>query len=77
MSRIGKMPIAVPAGVDVKIADNLVTVKGPKGELAKQESMLRELCEPYGCRDVILTSAENGFGIDALKAAVEAAIAGE
>ena len=38
MSRIGKMPIAVPAGVDVKIADNLVTVKGPKGELAKQFS---------------------------------------
>lgn len=38
MSRIGKMPISVPAGVDVKIADNLVTVKGPKGELAKQFS---------------------------------------
>ena len=33
MSRIGKKPIAIPAGVDVKIADNKVTVKGPKGEL--------------------------------------------
>ena len=31
MSRIGKMPISVPAGVDVKCEDNLVTVKGPKG----------------------------------------------
>ena len=38
MSRIGKMPITVPAGVDVKIADNLVTVKGPKGELSQQFS---------------------------------------
>ncbi|MBR1528708.1 MAG: 50S ribosomal protein L6 [Oscillospiraceae bacterium] len=38
MSRIGRMPITVPAGVDVKIADNLVTVKGPKGELSQQFS---------------------------------------
>ena len=34
MSRIGKMPITVPAGVEVTIADgNVVTVKGPKGTL--------------------------------------------
>lgn len=33
MSRIGKKPIAIPAGVDVKIEKNLITVKGPKGEL--------------------------------------------
>ena len=34
MSRIGKMPIAVPSGVDVKTTDdNKVTVKGPKGTL--------------------------------------------
>lgn len=37
MSRIGKMPITVPAGVTVTIgANNDVTVKGPKGELNKQ-----------------------------------------
>ncbi|MBP3807585.1 MAG: 50S ribosomal protein L6 [Eubacterium sp.] len=36
MSRIGKMPIAVPAGVTVDIAENnKVTVKGPKGELSR------------------------------------------
>ena len=34
MSRIGKLPIAVPSGVDVSIADALVTVKGPKGTLS-------------------------------------------
>jgi len=33
MSRIGKQPITVPAGVDVKIAADSVTVKGPKGEM--------------------------------------------
>lgn len=34
MSRIGKAPIAVPAGVTVTVGtDNVVTVKGPKGEL--------------------------------------------
>lgn len=35
MSRIGKMPVAVPAGVDVKIDGATVTVKGPKGELTR------------------------------------------
>jgi len=34
MSRIGKKPIAIPAGVDVKIDGAKVTVKGPKGELS-------------------------------------------
>jgi large subunit ribosomal protein L6 len=33
MSRIGKMPIPVPSGVEVKIDGQTVTVKGPKGEL--------------------------------------------
>ncbi|MGI6492778.1 MAG: 50S ribosomal protein L6 [Peptococcaceae bacterium] len=36
MSRIGKQPIPVPAGVEVKIDGNLVQVKGPKGQLEKQ-----------------------------------------
>jgi large subunit ribosomal protein L6 len=34
MSRIGKMPIGVPAGVDVSIEGRTVTVKGPKGSLS-------------------------------------------
>ena len=33
MSRIGKLPIAVPSGVDVTLAESLVTVQGPKGTL--------------------------------------------
>ena len=36
MSRIGKKPITVPAGVTVKVEDNVVSVKGPKGELQRR-----------------------------------------
>ena len=36
MSRIGRLPIAIPAGVTVEVsADNVVTAKGPKGQLVK------------------------------------------
>jgi large subunit ribosomal protein L6 len=33
MSRVGKKPIEIPAGVTVSLNGNVVTVKGPKGEL--------------------------------------------
>ena len=33
MSKVGKLPVAIPAGVTVNVADNVMTVKGPKGEL--------------------------------------------
>ena len=36
MSRIGRKPIAIPAGVEVKVADGVVTVKGPKGTLTQK-----------------------------------------
>ena len=36
MSRIGRNPIAVPAGVDVTVNGSTVTVKGPKGTLTKE-----------------------------------------
>lgn len=36
MSRIGKLPISIPSGVTVTIKDNVVTVKGPKGELSQK-----------------------------------------
>jgi large subunit ribosomal protein L6 len=35
MSRIGKSPVTVPSGIDVKIDGNTITVKGPKGELTQ------------------------------------------
>lgn len=36
MSRIGKAPIEIPAGVTVDVKDNIVKVKGPKGELEQE-----------------------------------------
>ncbi|MBP1759372.1 MAG: ribosomal protein bacterial type [Firmicutes bacterium] len=36
MSRIGKRPIGIPSGVDFKIENNVVTVKGPKGSLTRE-----------------------------------------
>ena len=38
MSRIGKLPITIPAGVTVNVKDDVITVKGPKGELTKTVS---------------------------------------
>jgi large subunit ribosomal protein L6 len=35
MSRIGKLPITIPAGVAIKIEEQKITVSGPKGELAR------------------------------------------
>lgn len=36
MSRIGKLPISIPTGVEVKVNNNVVSVKGPLGELSQQ-----------------------------------------
>jgi len=36
MSRIGKLPIAIPKGVTVAVEDHTIRVKGPKGELSRK-----------------------------------------
>ena len=48
MSRIGKHPITVPAGVTVKVEDNFVSVKGPKGELSRQISKILKIEQKDG-----------------------------
>lgn len=47
MSRIGKAPVVIPAGVEVKLDGHTVTVKGPKGELVKEfnQDMIIEIEE--------------------------------
>lgn len=35
MSRIGKLPVAIPEGVTATIAGETITIKGPKGELSQ------------------------------------------
>ena len=49
MSRIGRMPVAIPAGVTVTIAENNnVTVKGPKGTLVRNLPVEMEIKEEDG-----------------------------
>ncbi|RMI17185.1 MAG: 50S ribosomal protein L6 [Calditrichaeota bacterium] len=36
MSRIGRLPVQIPSGVEVRVEEGLVTVKGPKGELQQR-----------------------------------------
>ncbi|MCQ2590023.1 MAG: 50S ribosomal protein L6 [Treponema sp.] len=38
MSKVGKLPVAIPAGVTLNVADGVITVKGPKGELKQPYS---------------------------------------
>ena len=54
MSRIGKQPITIPAGVTVTIAaDNVVTVKGPKGQLT--ETIDRDIKVEVKENEIIVT----------------------
>lgn len=64
MSRIGKQPIDIPAGVEVKINGNLVMVKGPKGEL--QREIVREMKIEQNGQQIILTPAINNKKTSAL-----------
>lgn len=56
MSRIGKMPVAVPSGVTVQVADGQVSVQGPKGSLS--ESLVdRVTVEVQG--DAVVVTRDN------------------
>ena len=57
MSKVGKLPVALPAGVTVTVADNMVTVKGAKGEL-KQAISNNIKVEVKGT-EVILTTTND------------------
>jgi large subunit ribosomal protein L6 len=53
MSRIGRQPVAVPDGVEVTIEPELVTVKGPKGEL--EERVSREIGVAQENGEIVVT----------------------
>ena len=61
MSRIGKQPIPVPAGVTVRIEPELVRVKGPKGELSERVSrdLTIEQREGDGTGVIVVTRPSN------------------
>jgi len=57
MSRIGRMPIVLPEGVEVKVENGLVSVKGPKGQLSQQIG--KEISVNIEGNEVVLTRAND------------------
>ena len=57
-SKVGKLPVAVPAGVTVTVANNLVTVKGAKGELKQAYTDLVKI-EVNGSEVVVTPTSES------------------
>lgn len=61
MSRIGLLPIAIPAGVDVSSDNGMVVVKGPKGELSQQVHPMMVLARENGTLSVGRPNDERQF----------------
>ncbi len=59
MSRIGRLPIPVPSGVDVTIEGRTITVKGPKGELTHTVAAPIEVVKEDGQLRVVRPNDEN------------------
>ncbi len=57
MSRIGKLPVAIPSGVTVTVKDGGITVKGPKGELTTPVSALLQY--EVSADSVVITRIED------------------
>lgn len=53
MSRIGRMPVAIPAGVDVKLDGKTLTVKGPKGTLTQE--LHKDMNIEVGASEIVIT----------------------
>ncbi len=66
MSRIGRMPVEIPAGVEIKLdeAENTVTVKGPKGTLTRTFSSAMTLKQENG--HIVITRPNDNKEIKAL-----------
>ena len=63
MSRIGKLPINIPAGVTVTLKDNVVSVKGPKGELT--QAVDPSIIVTVENNEILFTIDENNDAVDA------------
>ena len=62
MSRIGKMSIALPQGVDVKCENSLITVKGPKGTLTREMKGAIEFKTEHGHLTLVAQNVEKETG---------------
>ena len=57
MSKVGKLPVAIPAGVTVNVANGVISVKGPKGEL--KQTFHDEIDIKVEGTEVVLTTKNN------------------
>ena len=57
MSKVGKLPVAIPAGVTVNVANGIISVKGPKGEL--KQTFHDEIEIKVEGTEVVLTTKNN------------------
>ena len=63
MSRIGRLPVTVPKGVDVTISGRQVTVKGPKGQLSMELAEPIEIAQNDGVITVTRPNDEARSGL--------------
>jgi large subunit ribosomal protein L6 len=73
MSRVGKMPIAVPKGVDVAISDDKITVKGANGTLVRALNSLVQVKNDGG--SIKFTPVEGQPEADAMSGTMRALVA--
>ena len=73
MSRVGKMPITVPQGVDVKIADGQITVKGANGVLVRPANALVTIKNEAG--KLSFVPANDSAEADAMSGTMRALVA--
>lgn len=73
MSRVGKMPVTVPKGVDVAIKDDQITVKGSNGELKRTLNPLVAIKIDDG--KVTFTPANDSAAADAMSGTMRALVA--
>ena len=59
----------------IVVANKLDKLK--KSEMAARKEEFEKICAPYGCQSVVLTSAENGLGMDELRALLEGSMTPE
>ena len=72
MSRVGKMPVSVPKGVDVAIKDDQITVKGSNGALTRTLNPLVEIKIDGGT--VTFTPANDSAAADAMSGTMRALV---
>jgi large subunit ribosomal protein L6 len=73
MSRVGKMPVAIPQGVDVTLSNDTITVKGAQGTLVRAQHALVKVSNEAG--KLSFAPADDSSAADAMSGTVRALVA--